>query len=50
MKYYELKIVSVIRKKTDRIKKSSAEYTSENTLNRVLESDFPKEKVLTDIT
>ncbi|MGL5057631.1 MAG: IS3 family transposase [Fusobacteriaceae bacterium] len=46
----ELKIASVIRKKTNRIKKSSAEYTSENSLNRVFKSDFPKEKVLTDIT
>jgi transposase InsO family protein len=47
---HEMNISSVIRRKKDRVKKSSAEYASENILNREFSADFPKQKILTDIT
>lgn len=47
---YEINISSVIRRKGKRIRKSSAEYTSENILGRKFSADSPKKKILTDIT
>lgn len=46
----ELNILSVIRRKKKRYIKSSAEYTTENILNREFSASTPKEKLLTDIT